>query len=75
MTNRDDINDAWRRLATRDRVHVSPTATSADVTNALKQVRDDHDVDHPGRRRQVRSDQPTVSDLLRQLRTAPDEVA
>jgi hypothetical protein len=67
MSN-DDLNNAWRRLALRDRVHVSPTATSANVSNAIHQVRDDRDVDQPGRPRVVKGEQPTVSDLLRQLR-------
>jgi len=64
------LNDLIRGFARRDRIDVAPSATSADVTAALRLVRSDRDVGEPGSRRLVRSDQPTVSDLIRQLRDA-----
>jgi len=57
-------------LARRDRLVVGDGATSSDVSAGLRLVRRDRDVGQPGSRRLVRSDQPTVSDLIRQLHDA-----
>ena len=57
-------------MARRDRLTVSPSATSSDVSAGLRLVRSDRDVGELGSRRLVRSDQPTVSDLIRQLHDA-----
>jgi hypothetical protein len=64
------LNDLLRTVARRDRLTVSPSATTTDVSAGLRLVRSDRDVGEPGSRRLVRSDQPTVSDLIRQLHDA-----
>ncbi len=72
------LNDLIRGFARRDRLVVGDGATSVDVSAGLRLVRSDRDVGEPGSRRLVRSDQPTVSDLIRQLHDAAaddDEVA
>ncbi len=74
QTPKPNVNDLLRGFARRDRLVVGDGATSLDVSAGLRQVRDDRDVGQPGARRLVRSDQVTVSDLLRQLRDdAADE--
>jgi len=42
------------------------------VSAGLRQVRKDRDVGEPGARRLVRTDQVTISDLIRQWRDLPD---
>jgi len=64
------LNDLLRTVARRDRLVVGDGATSEAVSAGLRQVRDDRDVGEPGSRRLVRSDQVTVSDLIRQLHDA-----
>ena len=64
------LSDLIRNLALRDRLVVGDGARSSDVSAGLRQVRDDRDVGEPGSRRLVRSDQVTVSDLIRQLHDA-----
>jgi len=64
------LNDLLRTVARRDRLTVSPSATTTDVSAALRLVRSDRDVGEPGSRRLVRSDKVTVSDLIRQLHDA-----
>jgi len=67
------LDDLIRNLALRDRVHVTSGATSADVSNVLRLVRDDRDVGQPGSSRLVRSPETTVSDLIRKWRDLPDD--
>ena len=69
-TPKPNVNDLLRGFARRDRLVVGDGATSSDVSAGLRLVRGDRDVGEPGSRRLVRSDQVTVSDLLRQLRDA-----
>ena len=64
------LNDLLRNIARRDRLVVGDGATSSDVSAGLRLVRSDRDVGELGSRRLVRSDQPTVSDLIRQLHDA-----
>ena len=65
-----NVSDLLRSIARRDRLVVGDGASSSDVSAGLRQVRDDRDVGEPGSRRLVRSDQVTVSDLIRQLHDA-----
>ncbi len=66
------LNDLLRTAALRNRLRVDGSATTGDVSAALHEIRAGRDADQPGSRRLVRSDQVTVSDLWRQLRSAPD---
>ena len=67
-----NLSDLIRSVATRDRLRVSG-GTSRDVSNALRTLADQDRPEEPGTTRIVRNDQPNVSDLLRQLRAAPDD--
>ena len=68
------LSELIRSVATKDRIRVASSATTADVSAALHEVYSDRDRDdQPGRQRLVRNSEPTVSDLLRKLRDMPDE--
>jgi hypothetical protein len=65
------LSDLIRSLSRRERLVVGDGATTADVSVALCQAREAWDQGaQQGRTRVVRSDQPTVSDLIRQLHAA-----
>ncbi len=67
------LNDLLRSAALRDRLRVDGSATSADVSAALHEIRNDRNRDdQPGRQRLVRNPEPNVSDLLRALRDEED---
>ena len=61
-------------VATKDKLRVASSATTADVNAALRQVYSDRDRDdQPGRQRLVRNSTQNVSDLIRKLRDMPDD--
>ena len=63
------LSDLIRNVATKDRLRVTASATTSDVSSALHEVYSDRDRDdRPGRQRLVRNSTQTVSDLLRKLR-------
>jgi len=68
------LSELIRSVALRDRLRVTASATTTDVSAALHQIYNDRDRDdQPGRQRLVRNQEPTVSDLLRKLRDMPDD--
>jgi len=68
------LSELIRNVATKDRLRVASSATTADVSAALHEVYSDRDRDdQPGRQRLVRNPDQTVSDLIRKLHNMPDE--
>jgi len=68
------LSELIRSVATKDRLRVTSSATTADVSDALRQVYSDRDRDdQPGRQRLVRNSTQNVSDLIRKLRDMPDD--
>jgi len=68
------LSELIRSVATKDRIRVASSATTADVSAALHEVYSDRDRDdQPGHQRLVRNQAPTISDLLRKLRAMPDD--
>jgi len=69
------LSELIRDVATKDRLRVASSATTAGVSAALHEVYSDRDRDdQPGRQRLVRNQEPTVSDLLRKLHNMSDDV-
>ena len=67
------LSELIRTVATKDRLRVASSATTADVSAALHQVYSDRNRDdQPGRQRLVRNPDQTVSDLIRKLHNMPD---
>jgi len=68
------LSELIRSVATKDRLRVASSATTTDVSDALRQVYSDRDRDdQPGRQRLVRNQESSISDLLRKLRAMPDD--
>ena len=68
------LSELIRSVATKDRLRVASSATTTDVSDALRQVYSDRDRDdQPGRQRLVRNSTQNVSDLIRKLRDMPDD--